>query len=319
MSEVKVVSFSELQTAKRCSFKHQALYAERWSKPADPLSALGKGSAWHLVMETHYNEVMSCQRSGVISLAEILNRCEKSVMPVIHGLANDELRDLIYWMYTGYVNLYGADEDWQVMAVEHGAEVALPGVSGRQSKYRLKVKIDLVVRERSTRRVRIVDHKSGKDLPHQKALEWDDQFPLYQWAMLQLGKRVFGLTYNAARTLRLQEDIRAESVAAGIEVLGPKQVPPQFTPLDERFTRVSMHRTDKEMRQIALEAYLTARSRWQEQRIVSAAGTDSPRTTDPLRCKWDCDIRDACLAGRKGIDWRDMLHHMGFEQQVERH
>jgi len=301
-AEVIVVSHSELLTARRCSFKHQAAYVQRWSKPPKSDSALAKGSAWHAVMEAHYLEVQACQRSGVIARDDILARCKKKVAPIVDGL-DDEVGGLIWWMYTGHVQFYGADPDWQILAVEHAAEVALPLPSGRPSRFRLKVKIDLVVKERSTGRIRIVDHKSGKDLPKRKALEIDDQFPLYQWAMTQLGKRVFGLTYSAARTLRLQADIKE----------------PGSTPLDERFSRENMHRTDKEMQQIAVEAYLTARARYMEQRLVEKAGIDPPRTTDPLRCQWDCDFFDACLAGRKGMDWRDMLHHTGFVQQFERH
>jgi len=319
MSKLQIVSFSELTTAKRCSFRHQIAYVERWSKRKDPMSALGKGSAWHLVLETHYNELMKCQRGGVISRDEILDRCRKAALPVIYDLGNEELQDLIYWMYEGYLNFFGTDEDWQIIAVEHPAEIDLPGPDGSTGRFRLKLKIDLVVKERSTGRVRIVDHKSGKDLPHRKALELDDQFPLYQWALQRLGRKVFGLTYNAARTLRMKEDIRAEAVASGIEVLGPKQVPPQYTPLDERYCRESMHRTDKEMAQIALEAYVTAESRYEEQARVKAYGIDSPRTTDTLRCQWDCDFYAQCLAGRKGMDWRDYLHRSGFEQQFERH
>jgi hypothetical protein len=302
--QIIVVSFSELLTAKRCSFKHQAAYVERWSKRAAPDSALGKGSAWHSVLEAHYNEIMKCQREGEISRTKILDRCKAAVMPIIYDLATEEIQDLIWWMYEGYVNYYGSDEDWQIIAVEHGAECALPDVGGDSDPlFRLKVKIDLVVKERSTGRIRIVDHKSGKDLPHKKTLEIDDQFPLYQWALTRLGKRVFGLTYSAARTLRLQADIKE----------------PGTTPLDERYARVSMHRTDKEMEGIAHEAADTALTRYLEQARVKAARRDPPRTTDPLRCQWDCDFRDACLAGRKGMDWRDMLHHTGYEQQFERH
>lgn len=319
MSDLQIVSFSELTTAKRCSFKHQIAYVERWSKGKDPMSALGKGSAWHLVMETHYNEIMRCQRIGEISRTAILERCKKAVMPVIYDLGNEELQDLIWWMYEGHVNYWGADENWIIMAVEHPAEVDLPAPDGSTGRFRLKLKIDLVVKERDTSRIRIVDHKSGKDLPHRKALELDDQFPLYQWAMLALGKRVFGLTYNAARTLRLKEDIRAEAVASGTEVLGLKAMPPQATPLNERFCREDMHRTPKEMAQIALEAYVTAETRYDEQARVKKYGIDSPRTTDTLRCQWDCDFYAQCLAGRKGMDWRAYLHQVGFEQNFERH
>jgi hypothetical protein len=319
VANVQVVSHSELVTAKRCSFRHQLGYVERWSKPAKGDSALGKGIAWHTVLEAHYRVIQACQRTGVISQAEILERCEAAVRPMILADLNDELGELIWWMYSGHVACYGTDPGWQILAVEHAAEVALPLPSGRPSRFRLKIKVDLIVRERSTGRIRIVDHKSGKDLPGKKALELDDQFALYQWGLTQLGRKVYGLTYSAARTLRLKDDIRAEAVAHGIEVVKPGLVVPAPTPLDERFARIDMHRTDKEMRQIAVEAYLVARARYEEQRAVTTMGIDSPRSTDPLRCPWDCDFYIQCLAGRKGMDFRDMLHRTGFAQQFERH
>jgi hypothetical protein len=262
---------------------------------------------------------MKCQRTGVIHHAAILERCKKAVMPVIYGLPKEELQDLIWWMYEGYVNFFGADDNWQIIAVEHPAEVDLPAPDGSTGRFRLKLKIDLVVKERDTGRIRIVDHKSGKDLPHRKALELDDQFPLYQWALQVLGRNVFGLTYNAARTLRLKEDIQAEAILSGIESPPEKGKVPAPTPLDERFCRESMHRTAKEMKQIAFEAYMTAETRYEEQARVKGYGLDSPRTTDTLRCQWDCDFYAQCLAGRKGMDWRDYLHRSGFEQNFERH
>lgn len=302
MAEPRIVSFSELTSARRCSFRHQAAYVERWSKKQDAMSALGKGTAWHAVLETHYNVILDAQRKGVTDRPKIEARCRTRVNALIAAMP-EELAVLIGWMYEGHLVVYGTDPDWEILAVEHSGQVRLPTIAGRSSGFVLKMKIDLIVRERKTKRIRVIDHKSGKDLPHKKSLEIDDQFPLYVWGLNHLGRNVFGATYNAARTTRLVGDVKE----------------PGSQPLDERFSRTPIYHTPKELNQIALEAFLTARTRYDEQRRVSRAGVDPPRTTDTLRCRWDCDFYDACLAGRKGVDWRAYLRTTGFTQDWERH
>ena len=288
------VSYSELDTAKQCPLKHQFAYVERWSKPQLPDSALAKGTAWHLVLETHYNAL---RRGGTLAAAR------DAVEIVIEGRVHEDLRDLVWWMYNGYTDYWGADDDWKILAVEHAAECRLLTPSGHRSQFVLKMKIDLVVREKRTGNIKVIDHKSGKDLPTARAFELDDQFGLYTWAMRQMGKRVFSSEWNAARTLRLKADLAT----------------PGATPLDERFKRIPLYRTDKELTMIAQEAYLQARARYRQQREVKALGIDSPRHTDPDRCNWKCDYQEPCLAGRKGVDMRKFLRAKGFEQDFTRH
>jgi hypothetical protein len=299
---LKVVSYSELVTARRCPLKHQLAYVERWTKAGDPMSALGKGSAWHTVMEGHYIELMRLQKAGETDEAKILAFCSGAVDPLLEQMPPD-LATLIEWMYKGYVECHGTDPGWEILAVEFPAQVRLPTPRGTPSGFYLKMKIDLIARERRTRNVKVIDHKSGKDLPNNRAMELDDQFGLYVWGLRQLGRRVFGQEWNAARTLRLQEDIKA----------------PGTTPLDKRFARLRLHRTDKELDIVAREAYLTASTRYAEQARVTRMGVDSPRHTDPVNCQWQCDFFEPCMAGRKGINIRQFLHDKGFAADFTRH
>jgi len=293
----RIISYSELDTAKQCSLKHELAYVKRFSKPQPPDSALAKGTAWHAVMEAHYSAIRRHSGSAfVLKQAQASAQAEMEKMP-------DELADLIWWMYRGYCDLYGPDPEWEILAVEHSAVCRLPTPRGTPSSFYIKVKIDLVVRNRRTRNVYVVDHKSGKDLPGEKSLELDDQFGIYTWAMRQLGKKVFGQIYNAARTYRLQEDIAT----------------PGTTPLDKRFRRVPLFRTDKELDATMVDTYLLARARYREQAEVIRMGLHSPRSTDPERCSWRCDFKEACLAGRKGISIEGFLRDQGFAQSFERH
>ena len=266
------------------------------------MSALSKGKAWHSILELHYNILLAAQRKDVKKVSVILERARSEVATFILDL-DDELAELMWWMYDGYVSLFGADEGWEIMAVEHPAQVRLPTPRGGRSSFILKMKIDLIIRDRSTRRIRIVDHKSGKDLPHRKNLELDDQFTLYTWGLNELGHHVFGQTYNAARTYRLKADLEE----SGIQ------------PLDERFSRTGLYRTPVELQAVAVEAYQVARARYQQQAEARKDGIDSPRTTDTMSCQWQCDAFEPCLAGRKGADWRSMMRAKGLTQDFERH
>jgi hypothetical protein len=80
-----------------------------------------------------------------------------------------------------------------------------------------------------------------------------------------------------------------------------------------------MYRTDKELTQVALEAYLTAKQRYNQQREMDTAGLHSPRHTDPQNCSWKCDFTEPCLAGRKGMDITRFLRDSGFRQDFTRH
>jgi hypothetical protein len=260
---------------------------------------LYKGTWFHKAMEAHYNTIRLAQLSKEKpQLAECRFQVEETL-----AKCHPEIAPLIWWMYEGYVNHYGTDDDWRILAVEHSSQVSLRTPAGRKSRFIIKLKIDLIVKVKSTRNILVVDHKSGKDLPKKKMLELDDQFGLYTWGLRQMGKRVFGQLYNAARTLRLQGDI-AE---------------PGTQPLDERFSRIRMYRTDKELTQVALEAYLTAKQRYDQQREMNAAGIHSPRHTNPQDCNWKCDFTEPCIAGRKGMDLTRYLRDAGFRQDFTRH
>lgn len=293
------ISYSELGSLRRCGLKHQLSYVERWTKAQKPDSALAKGSAWHLVMETHYTILRQVRG---MSQEDQLKVARDAVDQVMLSMPTD-LADLIEWMYSGYVRLYGADMNWDILGIEHKASATLLTPSGAKSSYVLKFVIDLVVRDRRTGKITIIDHKSGKDLPKALALALDDQFGLYPWGLRQLGRDVSHLTWNAARTLRLEAD----------------KASPGATSLEERFKRVPLLRTKAELDTVAQEAYLSASSGYSALARYKKLGVDAPRTTDIRSCGWSCDFYDACIQGRRGRDLRTMLKDQGFAVDRSRH
>lgn len=334
---IKIVSYSELTTARQCNLKHELAYVERWSKEPAPGSPLTKGTVWHAVLEIHYNVIRDWQvnqvRGWIGGAAGVLDLAKHKVEQFLEDF-DEDLADLIWWMYRGYVDQYGADDGWKILAVEHNAVCRLPLLSGRASQFALKIKIDLIVADitRGKPQVWVVDHKSGKNLPGDKELDLDDQFGLYTWGLRSMGKQVFGQLHNAARTQRNRGDF-PEIVAEydrlkGLGLKGGGAKPVTQT-LDERFHRTPMAKTEIELDTLAHEAYQTARDRYRQQAEIEHArkrasgeprrAIEPPRSTDPDTCRWRCDFTEQCLAGRKGIDLRAFLKDKGFTQNFERH
>ncbi len=302
MVEPIVVSFSEVDTIRQCLLKHEIAYKERWQAPTTG-PALSRGIAWHQIMETHYRVLKQMQdemKAGVppISDKAMAARIWEAVHPHLYSQLSgtqSEEQEILEWMYRGHIEHWGLDPGWDILAIEHAPVMSLPDRAGRRSRFQIKMKIDLVVRERSTGNVYVVDHKSGKDLPKDKELDLDDQFGLYTWGLRQLGHPVFGAIHSAARTHRNKDQSRY----------------PQ--PLDERFRRTRLVRTEIELETIARECYAAVRNAY------SFEIGQAPRSPDPDRCRWRCDFSEACLLGRKGADHRAILADTGFVRNQERH
>lgn len=322
--KVKVTSFSELDTARQCEHKHRLAYKERWKSPRTG-PALVKGTSWHQVLETHYNVLKGTQPtkgSNILYTPDHrLDLAVEAVKPLIFRPNSseplDEVAELVGWMYAGYIEKWGIDPQWKVLAVEYATEVWLPTATGSRSMFKLKLKIDLVVMQDG--HLWVVDHKSGKDLPKKKQLDINDQFALYTWALHQLGKDVFGSLHNAARTQRNQGDFPAkvaerEASIAKAKAAG-KKPPGELEPqtLEQRFERNRLTRTPHELDTVAVEAYKKLRAVW---RIPVG---EEPRSPDEDRCGWRCDFLEPCLFGRKGHDERRMLEELGFVQDFTRH
>lgn len=319
MPKTIVVSYSEIDAIRQCGHKHDLSYRARWTKPPAEGSPLARGSLWHLVMENHYRTLMTTARErqqfgqGMPTADEMM----RSVVGLLydHNMRQTEDQQLIEWIYHGYLEAWGFDHDWEIRAVEHPAEVWLPTDRGGRSRFKLKMKIDLVVRDRNTNKIWLVDHKSCKNLPYQKDLDIDDQFGLYTWGLRQLGHPVFGSYHNAARTHRPKvggpDDLRPRDEqgrylnADGVTV--SKNQPKPY-PLEERFSRTPMSRTDVELDTIAVEAYKTVKAAYARPEGYA------PRSPDPDRCGWRCDYTEACLAGRKGVDEVEVLLGTGYVQ-----
>lgn len=299
---IQIVSYSELDTGRQCPLKHHLLYDRRWTKPPRPDGALAKGSLYHNCMETHYKLLKSVQdaHKGRIPLklvAGTLAQARKLVMEyLIDEQTGDwisEVHELIGWMYDGYVEQYGVDEEWRLVGIEHQIITPLPDANGNASRFHLKAKLDLIVREWKTGFLWVVDHKSGSNLPSYMDLEIDDQFGLYVWAMRKSGKKVLGAIHSANRTQRNK---------------GPMS-------LEQRMGRTYLNRTDTECANIALDAYYVAKALYPDD-PENKLRFSSP---DPRQCGWKCDVKEAHLMMRKGRNPDEVMIEAGYTVNRTRH
>jgi len=265
------------------------------------------------MMQIHY----SCIRDDTTTMER---RQQIAEYLIEYKHTDPEDADLLAWMYDGYEDRWGTDPDWEIVAIEDQRIAQLAYPSGRLSRFWLRMRVDLIVRERfvviggnkvaaskvdSPGKLWLIDHKTAKNLPKDKELDIDDQFGLYTWGCRQLGDQVFGSIHSAAQTYRHKEE----------------------RPVDERFSRTRLYRTDRELDTLAAEAAITARTAYRY------GPGEAPRAPDADRCKWRCPFTDACLMGRKSgpdversflesagyyqVDEQEALRRRGYENPVQ--
>lgn len=299
-----IVSYSELDTFRQCPLKHHLAYKMRYTKPVKEGSALQKGSLYHAVMELHFKMIKAEQdkygKPGRIPLKR-----EKGLLAEIHDAVKEllfddrtgeyisEVHDLIHWMYRGYVEKWGINREWKIIAIEHQIVVPLRDARGRRTRYHIKMKIDLLVMDRKTGQLWVVDHKSGANLPTQMDLEIDDQFGLYTWGMREVGRPVQGSIHLANRTQRNKS----------------------FMPLDTRLSQTYLNRSEKELTNLALDAYYAAYAAYPPK------GQKPPRysSPDPRSCGWKCDFKEPHLLMRTGRNPDAVMREYGFRINRTRH
>lgn len=324
---VITVSWSELDAFRQCPKKHDLAYLQRWQKDTEDTSALGKGSLWHRVKEVHYKTIMAHQVPSHMSTLgshssyqgmnwdcsanELEWHCINAVGALLAKFEAEqrdpEVIKLMRWMYVGYLEKWGLDEQWDIVAVESTHIVPLYEADGSESWVRLKVKLDLVVRDQRGR-LWVVDHKSCGQLPGNKDFDWADQFKLYILGLNRIGMKVFGAIHSAARTTMNKGDI----LKPGDE--GYKKTMRAQT-LEERFARTALDYTPAELECIERDTLA-------DFKLAYSDANHKRRRPNEEWCKWRCNFSEACMFGRRTgseANTLDMLQRTGFTQEFTRH
>lgn len=312
-----IITHSEIDAFRRCQLMWMLAYKDKWRIPEGEREdghALTKGSLYHDVMEIHYTGLKHIQ-DGVWGQEQGLDHIARNVAALLwpqDGTEQSELQSLVWWMYQGYVERYGNDPQWEILAVEVKFQARLRTRDGKPTKYLLKGKLDLVIRDRKTGKIWIVDHKSGANLPDQMELDIADQFGLYAWLLREAGIPVIGAIHSANRTTRNQGD-RPENQDENGE---PLKASTKKQTLEQRMRRTLLNRGDKELDSIAADALAVAVNAYPEAAGLNPLPIYSAPKPSMGGCNW-CDFLDAHLAARKGRSLQQALPEFGFEQVFE--
>lgn len=208
-----------------------------------------------------------------------------------------------------YVEQYGRDESWSIIAPETPFQIDIPSRSGNRTLVTYAGTFDLVYRDLTDGKIKLGEHKTAKaiSLSH---LPLDDQAGSY-WAIasqvlehsgaIKKGEVLDTITYNFLRkSLPDQREQNAEGKYLNKNGTISKVQP---APL---FVREEVYRSSREranqIERIANEA------QWMN---IIRSGKAPPYKTPTRDCSWDCSFYEMCmLHERGGDDWKEYKRSM---------
>lgn len=208
---------SERSTFKRCRWKWWMEF-EEILKPKSPVPPLRFGSLIHLALADYYKKG---KRRGPHPAESFIRHYDEEAKAQgefgfrVDDLEADEIwaeaRELGYSMLQHYVAHYGRDDEWEVIVTEQPFKQLV-----RQPSYRPNAGkpwfwytgiIDLIIRNRITGKLHLVDHKTAKAINVQYlsldlqatsywtfGLDW-----IYENGLLKPDERPAGMIYNHLR------------------------------------------------------------------------------------------------------------------------
>lgn len=303
---ILTLRYSELATLADCQLKYKLAYAERLTNTSKPRLVLG--TAFHALLEGHYKSFREDDnRKQPRNLAKAREAAGAQLNAYIRSHRedarhiNDEMLELLRWMYAGYVERWGDDPQYKSFPVIEEERV-VPLISHLGVKVLLRVTADLVVYHRDYDRYLIVDHKtlSGRDAGKAATAKenWlDPQRLAYSAAYSLQGPKkgrlpIFGAVHNTVRADKLKREMI----------------------LDERFGRAAVYFNEtelragwEELRNLAKDAVEIRLGRGRALRMYA-----SP---DPQTCAWKCQFKEVHLTARAtGRDPAQVAIDYGFER-----
>lgn len=210
--DLPIIRTSERRDFKRCPQRWWWAWREGLRPKTESFGPLWFGTGIHLALEKHY--VLGTERgedpiktwreyvgTQVDWIKTIVEQGETREDTITQWVEAGELGEA---MLKGYLEEYGLDEDWEVLAVELPFQVSIPKPGTKTALVVYAGTFDLVARQISTGKVFLWDHKTAKSitLGH---LPLDDQAGAY-WALAThvlrkqgiLGpkERIHGILYN---------------------------------------------------------------------------------------------------------------------------
>lgn len=210
--DLPLLRTSERKDFKRCPQRWWWSWRDGLRPAKQKHGALWFGTGIHLALEKWYVLGTERGRDPVLTWREFVGeQVEFIKVQIENGEAPEgaqtvwvEAGELGEAMLRNYIDEYGLDEDWEVLAVELPFEVKIARPGTREAIVTYAGTFDLVAREISTGKVYLWDHKTAKSI-QTGHLRLDDQAGSY-WALANvilrkmgiIGKRemIHGIVYN---------------------------------------------------------------------------------------------------------------------------
>ena len=284
-----LITKSRLSAARQCQRLHDLMYVQGY-RTVDEAAPLRFGTLMHKALESVW------RREPVVFPAEADPFDIAKLRPMI----------------AGYQARWDLDE-WEVISIEESFECDLvnPATGSKSQTFRLAGKFDGIVKEKSTGRTMILEHKSSSEDISAGSVWWarlsmDSQVSIYHEGARSLGYDVSGVLYDALKKPALRP----------LEANSRRSVPETAQEFEARiaekiagepgafYVRGEVVRLESEMVGALTDVWQSA----QQLRDAARLGR-SPRNPDACS-KWGrlCGFFPAC-SGQESIDNTRLYRH----------
>lgn len=268
-TDMRKISNSEVATWLRCQRKYYYEF-DLNLQPNVQGQALSRGVLLHEILATYYQALKD---GGNHSTAMNIGR---GVLMQFMGQADQFAIETVMEvdrLLAGYWAFYNGNPDWEIIEVEKQYDVPIT------DDYEFSMRLDLLVKDRKTGDLAIVDHKTTYDFWQPEDVELNGQFPKYIAALRANGIMVNKVIINQIRTRKIKstspDDLYRHAICKPSQAKLTNAMKEQILASEE----ISKHRT------LSIEV---------KQNI-------SKRVLSKDICK-NCDVRPLCISEFDGGD-----------------
>lgn len=221
-------------------------------------SALGRGILFHEVMGAYYQFLKAWDEENPndykaapsMRHVQAVQTARSHMLEFCKGPAYDfDSIMTVDRLLTGYWDFYQGDPEWEIIAVEEAYDVPV-------GDHTFSFRVDLIARERKSKKMILIDHKTAYNFWNADKLALSPQFPKYKAALAKLGILIDECMLNQVRSRELktptatdlfrrttvkptkakQDNAEREQVVASREILAYRALP--LAVQEQRATRV---------------------------------------------------------------------------------
>lgn len=262
------ISNSEVATWLTCKRKYYYEF-DLNLEPRISSGALGKGTLLHEGLAVYYEDLQAGNSHKVATevartrLQSYLSASEYDFETVME----------VDRLLQGYWNFYQGDPNWEILEVEKGYDLSMT------EDYEYSLRLDLLVRERDTGLVVLVDHKTAYDFWTEDDLDLNPQFPKYIGSLRANGVNVDKAVLNQIRT----RSIKAPT-------------------MEQLFRRTTCKPSLAKIQNAMREQVISSMEIIQHRALpVEVQAANSVRLLNKTMCKF-CNVKSLCLAEYDGGD-----------------